>query len=128
MFPKNYYYTKDHEWLSVNDGEARVGITAHAAEQLGDIVFVELPEPGKHFGSGDEFATIESVKAVAEVFMPVAGEVLETNEALEDNPESVNQHPHDDGWLVLIKLDDSGELKELMDVNAYEQFVKEESK
>jgi len=127
MYPENLYYTKEHEWLNVDGDEATVGITHHAQDQLGDIVYVELPEEGDDFNEGDEFGSVESVKAVAEVFMPVNAQILETNAKLEDSPELVNQDPHGDGWLIRVKVKDPAQLEELMDHRAYQAFVEEES-
>ncbi|MCB1043368.1 MAG: glycine cleavage system protein GcvH [Acidobacteria bacterium] len=128
MYPSEYRYTKDHEWVKVEGDFAMIGITDHAQHQLGDIVFVELPEDGSTFSAGDEFGTVESVKAVAEVYMPITGEVTEINEDLEERPELVNERPHDDGWLIRVRITDPSELDELMDAEAYESFVEEESK
>jgi glycine cleavage system H protein len=128
MYPNNYYYTREHEWVDVEEGVASIGITDHAQDQLGDIVYVELPEVGADLNAGDEFGSVESVKAVAEVFSPVTGEVTEINEELEDNPEKVNQSPHEDGWLIKIKLADTSELESLMNHEEYASFVEEESK
>ena len=128
MYPDNYLYTREHEWLDVEDQVATVGITDHAQDQLGDIVYVDLPEVGSEFGNGDEFGSVESVKAVAEVFAPVSGEVVEVNEALEDEPELVNKSPHEAGWLIKVKISDKSELDDLMDPNAYEEYVAQEAK
>lgn len=127
MYPDNYRYSKEHEWLLVEGDQATVGITHHAQDQLGDIVYVELPDVGETFDQGDEFGSVESVKAVAEVFMPIAGEILEVNAALEDGPEAVNQEPHGDGWLIKVRIADPAELEGLMDHEAYQNFVNEES-
>jgi glycine cleavage system H protein len=127
MYPDNYKYTKEHEWVLIEGDTATIGITDHAQSQLGDIVYVELPEAEESFGSGDEFGSVESVKAVAEVYMPISGEVLEVNEALEDQPELVNKDPHDDGWLIKIKITDTSELEDLMDHNEYQELVESES-
>ena len=128
MYPEKYRYSKEHEWLEVDGDVAVLGITHHAQDQLGDIVFVEMPEPGDEFSAGDEFGSVESVKAVAEVFMPVTCEIMAINEALEDEPELVNKEPHGNGWLVKIKLSELGELENLMDHQQYTDFVAEESK
>lgn len=127
MYPNNYYYTKEHEWLLVENDEATVGITDHAQNQLGDIVYVELPESGDSFDAGEEFGSVESVKAVAEVFMPIDGEILDINSNLEDNPELVNTKPHDEGWLIKIKIANPSQLEELMSDSDYQKFVEEES-
>ena len=127
MYPDNYKYSKEHEWVNVEGDVATIGITHHAQDQLGDIVYVELPEVDAEFAAGDEFGSVESVKAVAEVFMPISGTVTEVNESLEDSPETVNQNPHDDGWILKMKISDASELDDLMDKAAYEAFVAAES-
>jgi glycine cleavage system H protein len=126
MFPADLKYTKDHEWLKpAADGTALVGITQYAQEALGDVVFVDLPEIGATFAGGEEFGTVESVKTVSELNMPAAGEVLETNGALADHPEAVNEDPYGKGWMVKIKL--AGEFSGLLDAQAYEALVSAES-
>jgi glycine cleavage system H protein len=117
-------FTADHEWIRAEqDGTATVGITAFAEQQLGDIVFVELPAVGRHFGAGDEAVVIESVKAAADVKMPVAGEVVAVNEALADAPDTVNREPLGAGWFLKIRPDDPGALDALLDQAAYEQLI-----
>jgi glycine cleavage system H protein len=116
-------FTKDHEWIRVEGDIATVGITAYAAEQLGDVVFVELPETGKAFKAGDEMAVVESVKAASEVYAPVSGEVAEVNGALEGEPQKVNEAPDTDGWFVKLKLSDTSQLDGLMDEAAYKQHI-----
>lgn len=123
MYPEDYKYSKDHEWVRVEGEICVVGITDFAQDELGEVVFVETPEVGQTFAAHEEIGSIESVKAVAEVYTPVSGEVVEVNEALEDAPETVNQDPHGDGWLVKIRASDSTELGELMDVEAYKSFL-----
>ena len=123
MVPENCRYTKDHEWVSVQDGVGTVGITEHAQEELGDIVFVELPEVGQEFKAGEAIGSIESVKAVSELFSPVSGTILEVNESLEDQPEQVNQDPYGAGWMVKFKLADPAEMDELMDAAAYSGMI-----
>ena len=113
------YYTQDHEWIAVENGVGTVGITQHAQEQLGDIVFVELPEVGSSHDQGDEVGTVESVKAASELYAPVSGEVTEVNEALADDPSKVNADPDGAGWMYKVKLADPGQLDELMDADAY---------
>ena len=113
------YYTQDHEWITVADGVGTVGITQHAQEQLGDIVFVELPEVGASHDQGDEVGTVESVKAASELYAPVSGEVTEVNEALADEPVKVNEDPTGAGWMYKVKLADTSQLDELMDADAY---------
>lgn len=123
MYPSEYRYTRDHEWVKVEDDVCVVGVTDFAQQQLGEVVFVELPEPGQVFDTHDEIGTIESVKAVAEVFTPVAGEIVEVNEKLQDDPELVNDDPHGDGWLVKVKFSSASDLDDLMDAEAYEEYV-----
>ncbi len=113
------YYTQDHEWIAVENGVGTVGITQHAQEQLGDIVFVELPEVGSSHEQGDEVGTVESVKAASELYAPVSGEVTEVNEELADEPAKVNEDPTGAGWMYKVKLADSSQLDELMDADAY---------
>jgi len=123
MHPTHFRYTKEHEWLHVEESRATVGITDFAQHELGDIVYVELPEPGRRFGAGDVIGTIESVKAVSEIYAPVAGEILEVNHALGDEPQRVNQDPHGEGWICRVRLADPGDVGTLMDASAYESFV-----
>ena len=113
------YYTQDHEWIAVENGVGTVGITQHAQEQLGDIVFVELPEVGASHDQGDEVGTVESVKAASELYAPVSGEVTDVNEALADEPAKVNEDPTGAGWMYKVKLADTSQLDELMDADAY---------
>jgi len=117
-------FTKEHEWVRLDGEIATIGISAYAADQLGDIVFVELPEIGKTVASGDGFAVVESVKAASDVYAPLAGEVKEVNAAVSDTPEMVNQDPEGDGWLARLKLADPSQLDALMDRPAYEQYLK----
>ncbi len=125
--PKNLKYAKTHEWVKDNgDGTATVGITAHAQEALGDVVFVELPEVGREFSAGDEFGVVESVKAASDLYSPVGGEVLEVNSALEDAPETINASPFEAGWLMKVRLSDAGELKALLDADGYDQTAEAE--
>lgn len=126
MYPANYKYSKEHEWLSVDGDVATIGITSHAQDQLGDVVYVELPEIGDTFAGHDEFGTVESVKAVSELYTPVSGEVIETNESLEDAPEQVNEDPHGDGWIIKMRMSDASELDDLMNAAAYEAFLSSE--
>ena len=116
-------YTKDHEWIRVEGEEGVMGITSYAADQLGDVVFVELPEVGKTFKQGDELAVVESVKAASEVYAPVSGEIVAINDALEGEPGKVNEAPDSEGWFVKIKVADTGELEALMDETAYTSHV-----
>jgi len=119
-------YTDDHEYLRIEDDVATIGITNHAQEQLGDVVFVELPEAGKGFAKGDEAAVVESVKAAAEVYAPITGEVVEANSALEANPGLVNEDPEGDAWFIKIKISDTSELDGMMDADGYAKFVAEQ--
>ena len=123
MYPEEFKYSKDHEWIRIDDDICVVGITDYAQDELGEVVFVEMPEPGQSFAAHDEIGSIESVKAVAEVYTPVSGEIVEVNEALEEAPEMVNKDPHGDGWMVKIRFTSADELGELMDVEAYRQFL-----
>jgi glycine cleavage system H protein len=117
-------FTKDHEWVDVDaDGVAAIGVTAYAAEQLGDVVFVELPEVGKEVRAGDPLAVVESVKAASDVYAPVSGEVVAVNVDLPGTPETVNAEPEKDGWFARLKLANPAELDQLMDRPAYEQFL-----
>jgi glycine cleavage system H protein len=124
MYPTEYLYSREHEWVRVDGDVAIVGITEFAQEELGEVVFVELPEVGQVFNTGDELGTIESVKAVAEVYTPVAGEVVEVNDAVVDDPELLNDDPHSEGWLVKIRFSSASDLKELMNAEKYEEYVK----
>ena len=125
-FPDDVRYADDHEWVR-NEGEtATIGISDYAQDQLGDIVFVELPQPGDRFEKGAEFGTVESVKAVSELFMPIGGEVVAVNEALEDAPEKVNEAPYAEGWMIRVQPGDSAEMDALMDMDAYIQRLKDQ--
>ena len=117
-------YTKDHEWITVDGDVATIGITDHAQEQLGDVVFVELPAVGKKVAKGGEAAVVESVKAASEVYAPVAGEVVAVNDAISGDPAVVNRSPEGDGWFLKIKVATAADLDQLMDQNAYNAFVK----
>lgn len=116
------YFTEDHEWIKVDGDSGTVGISPYAAGQLGDVVFVELPEIGREMAKGDEAAVVESVKAASEVYAPVAGEVTEVNETLEDAPETVNASADGDGWFLKMKIADASELESLMDEAAYKTY------
>jgi glycine cleavage system H protein len=121
--PTDLRYTKDHEWVRVNGDEATVGITDYAADQLGDIVFVELPEAGRSFDQFAAFGVVESVKAVSDLFAPVGGGVIESNAALTATPELVNSSPFEDGWMIRLRLADPGQLDGLLDADAYDALV-----
>jgi glycine cleavage system H protein len=120
-------YSKDHEWVRVDGDVATCGISDHAQEQLGDVVFVELPEVGKTVKQGDAFAVVESVKAASDVYAPLSGEVVEANGALEGTPELVNSGAEGEGWFCKLRLSDAGELDGLMDAAAYQKFVEEQA-
>ena len=122
-YPESLKYTKDHEWVGVDGDIATVGITLHAQEQLGDVVFVELPSVGTAVSQGDQFGTVESVKAVSELYAPISGEVTEVNEQLQDEPETVNREPHGTGWMIKIRLSDAAELDALLDATAYAELA-----
>jgi glycine cleavage system H protein len=121
--PEELQYTRSHEWVRTEGDTATIGITDHAQDELGDIVFVELPETGATFDAGDSFGTVESVKAVSDLYTPVGGEVVEVNEALSDSPEKINEDPYGEGWIVKIQV--SGEA-DLLSASDYEQFLEEE--
>ncbi len=125
MVPKDRKYSKSHEWALREGDNVRVGLTDHAQKQLGDIVFVELSEQGKNVGQGEQLATVESVKAVGEVLAPVSGDVLEVNEALESTPDLVNKSPYEDGWVAVLRMDDPGQLDDLLDAGDYEDLIEE---
>ncbi len=125
MYPSENRYTRDHEWVRIEDDVCTLGITDFAQNELGEVVYVELPEIGHLFDAHDELGTIESVKAVAEVYTPVAGEVVEVNENLKDDPQAINEDPHGDGWLVKIKFSASTDFDELMSAEEYEAYAKE---
>jgi len=120
------YYSKEHEWISVEGDVGTIGVTNHAQEQLGDIVYVELPEVGRELEAGAEAAVIESVKAASEVYAPVSGEVVEMNEELADNAALVNEDAEGKAWLMKVKLSDAQQLEDLMDKDAYDEFVESE--
>jgi glycine cleavage system H protein len=127
-YPPSYRYTKQHEWIDVKDAVGAIGITDYAQHELGDVVFVELPKPGAKVQAGKSFGTVESVKAVSEIYAPVSGEVLEANADLEATPEKLNSDPHKSAWLIRVKLADQAELANLMDAKAYEAFISEKNK
>ena len=122
MYPSELNYTKDHEWLRIEGAQARVGITDYAQRQLGDVVYLELPEVGRILKKGEAFGTIESVKAVSELYSPVGGEVTEVNSALAAKPEAVNREPHD-SWMIALKVADASEQNELLDAGQYVQLT-----
>ena len=122
-FPENLKYTKDHEWVSIDSDIATVGVTEFAQSELGDIVFVELDTEGDTMDQNEVFGTIEAVKTVSDLFMPLSGEITEVNSGLEDAPESVNESPYENGWMIKIKLSDKSELDGLLDVAAYKELI-----
>jgi len=128
MYPEEFRYSKDHEWIRVDGDRGRVGITDYAQKQLGDVVFLELPEVGRTLSAGEQFGTVESVKAVSELYSPVAGEVVEANAALVSTPEVINQDPHGEAWMIVVRVTDPSSLDGLMDAKAYAAFVASEAK
>lgn len=123
MYPEQLRYTKEHEWVSLEGGVGTVGITDHAQQELGDIVFVELPKPGTLVGQGKTLGSVESVKAVSDIYAPVSGEVVEVNEALAEAPEKINEDPHGEAWLVRIRLTAPAEMDGLLSAADYEAYV-----
>ncbi len=126
MHPDDLKYTATHEWVKVDGELATVGITDHAQSELGDIVYVELPEPGATIRKGDVFGTIESIKTVSDLCAPVSGEVVEVNDELPETPEQVNESPYSTGWMVIVKMDDPSEVEDLMSAEQYEMFIQEQ--
>jgi glycine cleavage system H protein len=124
LVPKDLRYTKDHEWVRLEDGKARVGITDHAQKSLGDIVYVELPTVGKSVKKGERTATVESVKAVGEVFAPLSGKVVAVNETVTKSPDLINKDPYGQGWLFVLEIADKKEIETLLTPEAYEELVK----
>ena len=124
-YPDRYQYTAEHEWVSVDGDVGTIGITQHAQEELGDVVFVELPEVGASFERNAVFGTIESVKAVSDLYAPISGEVVEINEDLVDRPETVNEDPHESAWMVRIKFSDPGQIDALMAASDYQALIQE---
>ncbi len=125
-YPKDLKYTKEHEWVRVEGDTAVVGITDFAQDKLGSIVFIELPSPGKNYKKGETLVSVDSVKAVAEVYAPLSGEVTEGNESLKENPEVINRDPYGEGWMVKLKIADAAEFTALLNPGDYEKFVAEE--
>ncbi len=126
MTPTDLLFTKEHEWLRIDGEIGTVGISDHAQKELGDVVYVELPKPGDRFDSGDAFGSVESVKAVSELFMPVSGEVVEVNDELGSAPEKLNADPYGIGWILRIRLTNKNETGDLMSAEEYDEFTKEE--
>jgi glycine cleavage system H protein len=123
MYPANFHYTKEHEWVRVEGDIGVIGITDHAQQELGDIVYVDLPKPGAHLEQGKTLGSVESVKAVSDIFAPVSGEVVEINPLLSTAPEKLNEDPHGDAWLVKIKLSAPDEIKRLLSAEDYQNYV-----
>ena len=121
--PEELQYTKTHEWVRREDDVATVGITEHAQDELGDVVFIELPEKGASFGAGDAFGTVESVKAVSDLYAPVGGEVVEVNETLNDAPEKINEEPYGDGWIIRLRVSEEADL---LSAGDYDKLLEEE--
>ncbi|MEK6545821.1 MAG: glycine cleavage system protein GcvH [Nitrospinota bacterium] len=126
-FPDDILYTKEHEWVRIENGKARIGITDYAQKELGDIVFVELPEVGSEVTAMEPLGVVESVKTVSDIYSPVSGKVLEINDELESIPELVNSSPYEKGWMIVVKMNDKEELKELLSAEIYTKYVEEES-
>ena len=127
-YPTKYRYTKQHEWIDVHGDVATIGITDYAQHELGDVVFAELPKPGTKITAGKSFGTVESVKAVSEIYAPASGEVVEANADLHDTPEKINSDPHGAAWLIKVRLASPGEVQDLMDAAAYAAFIAEADK
>ena len=127
-FPKDLKYTKEHEWIKVENGEGKVGITDYAQKELGDIVFVDLPDAGSEVQQNSTFGVVESVKAVSDLYSPVSGKVLKVNSQLNDEPELVNNDPYGKGWMITIEMKEKAELNTLLDVSQYQSYVEEEEK
>jgi glycine cleavage system H protein len=127
MYSEDNLYTKDHEWILVQDNVGTIGITDYAQHELGDVVYVDLPEVGDTFEANEPFGSVESVKAVSEIFCPVSGEILEVNSKLEESPELINQSPHERAWMIKIRLTNPDELKELLNAQEYEEYLQEQA-
>jgi glycine cleavage system H protein len=126
-YPENFRYTKEHEWVSLDDVTATVGITSHAQEELGDIVYVDLPKVGAAFDKGKSFGSVESVKAVSDIYAPISGEVVEINELLANSPEKLNEDPHGAAWLIRLKVESPAEFNNLLSAEDYQTYVGAES-
>ncbi|MCW5964313.1 MAG: glycine cleavage system protein GcvH [Bryobacterales bacterium] len=123
MYPTNYRYTKDHEWVAAEGSNGTIGITDHAQQELGDIVYVDLPQVGSTVTKGDTFGSVESVKAVSDLYSPVSGEVSAINAALASAPEKLNADPHGEAWLIKVKLSDAGEIQDLLSADEYQKYL-----
>jgi glycine cleavage system H protein len=126
MYPQELLYTKEHEWVRIDEAIATIGITDHAQKELGDIVYVELPKPGDHVAANESFGTVESVKAVSEIYSPVTGDVTAVNPKIQSSPELVNSDPHGEAWLVRVRIEDRSEVESLMTAEDYEAYIKQE--
>lgn len=124
--PEDLHYSKDHEWIRVEGDVGTIGITDHAQNSLGDVVYVELPKVGESFAAHEPFGSVESVKAVSEIFTPVSGEIVEVNESLQDESEKVNTDPYGDGWMIRVRMSNPGEVDSLLNAAEYEDFTKAE--
>ena len=127
MYPEEYRYSKEHEWIKVDGDRGTIGITDYAQQQLGDVVFVELPEVGATFSAQEVFGNIESVKAVSELFCPISGEILEINQTAVDSPELVNKDPHGEAWLIVLKIQDPAQVAGLLSAADYQKYLEEEA-
>jgi glycine cleavage system H protein len=126
MYPEENLYTKDHEWIFVQGDIGVVGVTEYAQHELGDVVYVDLPEVGDTFEANEPFGSVESVKAVSEVFCPISGEVIEVNTKLEDTPELINESPHQKAWMIKLRIANNDELKELLNAEEYQEYIQEQ--
>ena len=126
MYPQEFLYTKEHEWIRVDEEIGTIGITDFAQKELGDIVYVEVAKPGEHVAANESLGTVESVKAVSEIFSPVSGEVTAVNAKLQNNPEMLNSDPHGGAWLIQVRLSDRGEIEKLMTADEYEAYIQKE--
>jgi glycine cleavage system H protein len=127
MYPEDFLYSKDHEWISVQENTGTIGITDYAQHELGDVVYVDLPEVGDTFEAGDPFGSVESVKAVSEVFCPVSCEIVEVNSKLQETPEMINKSPHQQAWMIKVRLTQPDELKALLSAEEYEEYLQEQA-
>jgi glycine cleavage system H protein len=127
MYPKENLYSKDHEWIYVEGEVGTIGVTDYAQKELGDVVYVDLPEVGDTFDLNEPFGSVESVKAVSEVFCPISGEIVDVNGDLQDTPELINESPHENAWMIKVRIDNPDELKELLSAEEYEEYIQEQS-
>ena len=127
MYPDDYLYSKDHEWILVQDDVGTIGITDYAQHELGDVVYVDLPEVGDNLEANEPFGSVESVKAVSEIFAPVSGEIIEVNSKLQDSPEMINESPHERAWMLKVQLTNTDELRGLLSAEEYDEYLQEQS-